>query len=66
MIVCPIPIYDVFKIVIHTVANLWAICPRHTGFGLANMSVASGQRDPSIGNSLSKSSAIMVEYYGRD
>ena len=37
-----------FEIGIRTVANLLAISPRHTGFGLANTSVASGQRDPSI------------------
>ena len=32
---------------IRTVANLGTICPRHKGFGLANTSVASGQRDGS-------------------
>ena len=32
---------------IRIVANLGTICPRHKGFGLANTSVASGQRDPS-------------------
>ena len=30
-------------------ANLWSICPRHTGFGLAKTRVASGQRGPSSG-----------------
>ena len=32
---------------IRFVANLWVICSRHIGFGLANARVASGQREPS-------------------
>ena len=28
-------------------ANVWLICPRHTGYVFANAKVASGQRDPS-------------------
>ena len=37
-----------FKKGIRTVANLLAICPRHTGFGLGHTRVASGQREPRI------------------
>ena len=35
-----------YKKEVRTVANVWSICPRHRGFGLAKTRVASGQRGP--------------------